>query len=188
MLGQQRSLDWLLAVLVALAWLNSCFNRLKVEFSRHLPRFARVGEPFKYRFTVTNLTDNSYFSPALGEQLAESFPDPAQINDFFRLDKRPWFKRLVSYRDWMVCLRHRRGGTIAEVGLPELSKTPVQISVSFTPSRRGAIVFANSYLAKPDGLGLFRRLIPLPTRHRCLVLPKHNPIDMRQNVAVFLDK
>ena len=165
-----------LAVLVIFAWLNSRFNRLKVEFSRQLPRYAMVGEPFNYRVTLSNLAGKSYYKLALGEQLAESFPNAAQLNDYFRLRKRPWFKRLISYREWLGYLRYRRGGSIAEVEVPELTQIPLQINIRFTPNRRGSIRFANSYLAKPDGLGLFRRLIPLQAIHHCLVLPKHYPI------------
>lgn len=165
-----------LAVLMALAWLNSRFNRLKVEFSRQLPRHAMVGEPFNYRVTLTNLSGKTYYNLALGEQLLETFPDYARLNVFYRLVKRPWYRRLVSYRHWLRYLRQQRGGTIAELEVAQLPQTPLQLNIRFTPNRRGSITLANSYLAKPDGLGLFRRLIPLPSTNSCLVLPKHYPI------------
>lgn len=165
-----------LAVLLVLAWLNSRFNRLKVKFSRQLPRYAMVGEPFRYRVTLANLTTKHYGRLALGEQLGETFPDPNQIAAHFRLNKRPWFKRVISYRHWLHYVAYLRGGTIAETALPDLQQTPLQVTLQLTPRRRGIMTFTGSFLAKPDALGLFRRLIPLEGRDTCLVLPKSYPI------------
>ena len=165
-----------LAVLLFLAWLNSCFNRLKVKFSRQLPRYVMVGEPFSYRVTLTNLSNKAYGSLALAEQFAETFPDAKQIHRFFHFNQRPWFKRLISYRDWLRYLSYLRGGTIAEIELLELRETPLTLTLNVTPTHRGTTTFAGSFLAKPDTLGLFRRLIPLESQDTCLVLPKSYPI------------
>ncbi len=165
-----------LAVLLALSWLNGRFNRLKVEFRRELPRYAMAGEPFSYRVTLTNLTKKSYGSLALAEHLTETFPDKEQIRRYFRFHQRPWYRRLVSYREWLRYMAYLRGGTLAEIALPDLAITPLTQIVQVTPARRGLMTFAGSFLAKPDSLGLFRRLIPLEGNDTCLVLPKSYPI------------
>ncbi|MDP1666201.1 MAG: DUF58 domain-containing protein [Methylobacter sp.] len=166
---------FLLALLV-FALLNSTFNRLKVTLTRQLPRYGMVGEPLRYSVTLANLTSRTYDRLALCEQLAETLPNSAQLKKFYQLHKQPWFKQGVSFRRWLRYLAYQRGGVIAETALPELAQTPLQVKISFIPTRRGTITFADSYLAKPDLLGLFRRLIELKARQSCLVLPKHYPV------------
>lgn len=165
-----------LLVLLIFAGLNSAFNRLKVTLTRRLPRYGRVGEPLRYSVTLTNLTARTYDRLALCEQLAETLPSATQLVKFYRLHQQPWFKRGVSFRRWLRYLAYQRGGVIAEIALPELAQTPLQVHLSFIPTRRGTITFTDSYLAKPDLLGLFRRLIVLKAHQSCLVLPKQYPI------------
>jgi uncharacterized protein (DUF58 family) len=165
-----------LLVLLIFAWLNSRFNRLNVTLSRQLPHYGMVGEQLRYSVTLTNLTGQTYDRLGLCEQLAETLPDAAQLQHFYRLDKQPWFKRAVSFRRWLRYLAYQRGGVIAEIALPELAQTPLRVKISFIPTRRGPITFADSYLAKPDLLGLFRRLIVLKAPQTCLVLPKQYPV------------
>jgi uncharacterized protein (DUF58 family) len=135
-----------------------------------------VGEPLCYSVTLTNLTTRIYDRLALCEQLAETLPNSQQLKNFYRLGQQSWFKQGVSFRRWLSYLAYQRGGVIAETPLPELKQTPIQVKISFVPTRRGTITFADSYLAKPDLLGLFRRLIVLKVPQTCLVLPKHYPI------------
>jgi uncharacterized protein (DUF58 family) len=161
-----------LLVLLAFSWLNSRFNRLDVTITRQLPRYGMVGEPLRYSVTLRNLTGRTYDRLALCEQLAETLPDATQLKSFYRLDKQPWFKQAVSFRRWLRYLAYQRGGVIAETALPELAQAPLQVKISFIPTRRGPITFADSYLAKPDLLGLFRRLLVLKAPQTCLVLPK----------------
>ena len=165
-----------LLVLLVFSFLNSAFNGLKVTLTRRLPRYGMVGEPMRYSVTLTNLTPRTYDRLALCEQLSETLPSATQLLKFYQLEKQPWFKRGVSFRQWLRYLAYRRGGVIAETALPELAQTPLQVKISFTPTRRGTITFADSYLAKPDLLGLFRRLIVLKAPQSCLILPKHYPI------------
>ncbi len=166
----------LLFVLLVFSLLNSVFNRLKVTLTRQLPRYGMVGEPLRYSVTLTNLTPRTYDRLALCEELAETLPNVAQLKNFYRLNNQPWFKQGISYRRWLRYLAFQRGGLIAETALPNLTQKPLQIKISFTPTRRGSITFADSYLTKPDLLGLFRRLIILEARQSCLVLPKQYPV------------
>lgn len=165
-----------LFVLMIFSCLNSSFNRLKVTLTRELPRYGMVGEPLRYTVTLTNLTPRTYDRLTLFEQLGATFPSLAQLKSFYRPNTQPWFKKGVSYRQWLRYLAFQRGGVIAETALPNLTQTSLQIKISFIPTRRGFITFADSYLAKPDLLGLFRRLIVLKAPQTCLVLPKQFPI------------
>ena len=166
----------LLLVLLIFSLLCSVFNRLKVQLTRELPRYGTVGEPLHYSVTLTNLTKRSYDSLALIEPLTETFPSVAQLRQFYALDKQSFFKRGVSFRQWLRYLSVQRGGAITEFPLPVLNEMPLQITNSFIPIRRGVIQFAPSYVAKPDLLGLFRRLIPVSEAQTCLILPKRYSI------------
>ncbi|MGZ5051604.1 MAG: DUF58 domain-containing protein [Methylobacter sp.] len=166
----------LLSALLLGSWINSAFNRLKIGLTRQLPRYGTVGEPLRYSVTLTNPTGRTYSHLALCEQLAETLPDSTQLKAFYRLDRQPWFKQAVSYRRWLRYLAYRRGGVIPEVALPELGSAPVQVPISFIPTRRGTVAFSTSYLAKPDMLGLFRRLLVLHAPQTCMILPKYYPI------------
>lgn len=165
-----------LFIILIFALFNSLFNRLKLQIKRQLPRYGTVGEPLAYTVTLSNLGSKSYSHLAFIEQLAESFPDYPQLQNFYQLNKQFWLKRGVSFNQWRRYLAYQRGGMIAETAVPELGKKPVTITVSFTPLRRGKLSFVESYVAKPDLLGLFRRLIPVHEPQSCLILPKRYPI------------
>lgn len=161
-----------LLVILIFAALNSRFNRLKLQIKRQLPRYGTVGEPLNYSVILTNLTGNHYSDLAFVEQLAENFPNYAQLKRFFHTDKPSLLKRGISFNQWRHYLAYQRGGTIAETPIAELGKKPATIAVHFTPLRRGKLTFAASYIAKPDLFGLYRRLIPVTEPQSCLVLPK----------------
>lgn len=165
-----------LLIILIFALLNSLFNRLKIQIQRQLPRYGTVGEPLTYTVTFTNLTTNTYSGLAFIEQLAEVFPDYAQLQNFYQTRQQSWLKRGVSFNQWRRYLAYQRGGMIAETAVPTLAQKTVAISVSFTPLRRGKVNFGESYVAKPDLFGLYRRLIPLTKTQSCLILPKRYPI------------
>ncbi len=165
-----------LLVVLIFSLLGSMFNRLKVTMTRQLPRYGTVGEPLRYSVIITNLTNRIYDRLALCEPLAEILPDPAQLQQFYALQQKPFFKRGVNFRQWRDYLVYQRGGAIVEIDLPALGRSPVQVSNSFIPVRRGVIHFAPSYIAKPDLFGLFRRLITVNDPQSCMVLPKRYAI------------
>ncbi len=165
-----------LLVVVIFSMLCSVFNRLKVTMTRQLPRYGTVGEPLRYSVTITNLTNRVYDRLTLIEPLAETLPNPVQLRQFYALHLQPWFNRSVNFRQWQNYIVYQRGGVIAEMPLPKLSHSPVQISNSFIPVRRGVIYFAPAYVAKPDLFGLFRRLITIDASQSCIVLPKRYAI------------
>jgi uncharacterized protein (DUF58 family) len=165
-----------LLVIVCLAMLGSRIGRLKLSIRRQLPRYATVGEPFTYSVAISNHSRNAYDRLALIEQLAENLPSLAQLADFYRLDRQPWFKRTISFRQWRNFLIYQRGGRLAEMPLPFLEQQPVNVKIHFTPLRRGKLTFAQSVIAKPDLFGLFRSLTMLDNPQSCLVLPQRYPV------------
>lgn len=165
-----------LLVLLIFSLLGSLFNRLNVSLSRQLPRYGTVGKPLHYNITLTNLTPHVYDSLTLIESLVETLPSPAQLHAFYSLQHQPRFKRGISFRQWLRYLSYQRGGIIAELPLPTLSHSPVQVSHSFVPIRRGIIQFAPSYVAKPDLFGLFCRLLIAGEPQTCIILPKRYAI------------
>jgi uncharacterized protein (DUF58 family) len=165
-----------LLVLLIFSLFASVFNRLRVSMTRQLPRYGTVGEPLHYSVTLTNLSPRIYDRLSLIEPLAETVPSVAQLQQFYSSHQQSWFKRGISFAQWLRYLAYQRGGVIAEIALPALARSPVQVTNSFIPTRRGIIHFAPSYIAKPDLLGLFRRLITVEVAQSCIVLPKRYPI------------
>ncbi len=101
-----------LAVLLLLALLNSCFNRLKVSAKRHLPRYGTVGEALSYTVELKNLTDRHYDRLALIERFQDELPSVEQLRKHYRLDAQPFLKRSISFRQWRKFLTYSRGGFI----------------------------------------------------------------------------
>jgi uncharacterized protein (DUF58 family) len=165
-----------LLIILIFAVLNNLFNRLKVSIKRQLPRYGTVGESLSYTVTLTNLGTKNYSDLALIEQLADNFPSYAQLQNFYSRDKKTRRKRGISFNQWRRYLIYQRGGIIPETPIPELKQKSTTININFTPLRRGKIHFAGSFLAKPDVLGLFRRLIPINESQSCLILPKRYPL------------
>ncbi|NOQ37156.1 MAG: DUF58 domain-containing protein [Methylococcaceae bacterium] len=159
-----------LLILLSLAIINSFFNRLKVSIKRQLPRYGTVAEPLTYSVTLKNKTNKYYDKLTLIERLQDDFPEAHQLHDFYQQ------KGIINFRKWRKFLSYQRGGVIDETPLATLTHKPLQINVSFTPIRRGKMTLDNSYLAKPDILGLFRKLILLDDKQSLIVLPQRYPI------------
>lgn len=163
----------LLLVLLILSIVNSVFSRLKVSLTRQLPRYGTVGEPLPYSLTLFNLSRGIYNRLTICEQLEEKLPTYAELKDFYLSTNKPWFKRIITYKQWLAYLRFQRGAVVNEITLSTcLGKSPLKIQQELLPLRRGTLSFAETYLTQPDLLGLFRRLIILNARQSCLILPK----------------
>lgn len=165
-----------LLLILIFARLNSFFSRLQVQIKRQLPHYGTAGETLTYTVSLTNLSSKTYAGLGFIEQLSEVFPDYSQLQSFYQLEKKSWFKRGLSFNQWWLYLAYQRGGMIAETAIPELGKKPVTITIRFTPLRRGKLSFSTGYVAKPDLLGLYRRLIPVNEVQSFLVLPKRYPV------------
>jgi uncharacterized protein (DUF58 family) len=165
-----------LLVLLVFSLVGGLFNHLKLTITRQLPRYGTVGEPLRYSVTLNNLTPRTYDRLALSERLHTTFPDAKQLAQFYALHTKPWYQRSISFRLWRDCLSYQRGGIIVELELPPLTPKALTVTHSFIPTRRGVIQFMPSTVAKPDLLGLFRRLIDSGESQNCTVLPKRYPI------------
>lgn len=164
-----------LAVVLFAAWILNRFNRCRFSMVRQLPSYATVGEQLSYSVNVfIQGKHKRYTNLALIEELAEPLPSYAELNAFYRGSYKPWYRRGVSFRRWRHYLSYRRGAYINEQALSASSMQTLKISIK--PLRRGKLVFEGSYLAKPDALGLFRRLFFLSNQQTLLVLPKRYDI------------
>lgn len=162
----------LLSILFA-SWLMNRFNRCQFSAQRRLPRYATVGEQVSYRVDVTLLDKQKHGADlVLIEQLLEPLPNYAELSEFYRCGDKPWYRRGVSFRRWRHYLSYRRGAYINEKPLSSSSNRVLSATISFTPLRRGKLVFTGFYLARPDALGLFRRLFFHANQQTLWVLPK----------------
>ena len=166
-----------LFVLLVLAFINSLFNHLSVSIKRKLPRYATVDETFTYDVILKQLSPKRHYDKlVLIERLQLTPPTHQQLINFYQLNNRPFFKKMIGFKKWYKFLRYQRGGIIDEIPLANLTQKPLSLKVSFTPTRRGKLVLDDSYLAKMDILGLYKRLILLKDKQSLIVLPKRYPI------------
>ena len=166
-----------LSIVFVCAFLASLFNRFKATIKRQLPRYATVGEPLLYSVAITNHSHKNYHELAYTEQLTEVFPDYSELTRFYRRQHKPWYKRGISFRLWLRYLRFRGGTYIDEQPLPFLGTQQAEhIKISCIPLRRGKLSFSGAKIAKPDLLGLFRRLYFVVEPQSFLVLPKRYPV------------
>lgn len=168
-----------LSIVFIFSGLASLINRFKATIKRQLPRYATVGEPLLYSVAITNSSHKNYRDLAFRDQLTEVFPDYAELSHFYQRQHKPWYKRGVSFRLWLRYLRFRGGAYIDEYPVSFLdTKQATHIKVSCTPLRRGKLSFSGATIAKPDLLGLFRRLYFIAEAQSCLVLPKRYPVQL----------
>ncbi len=166
-----------LLVIFICSLILSLFNRAKFSVVRQLPRYATVGEPVTYSVRLTNQSVNKqYDNLALIEQLAEPLPDYSTLTGYYKCRHKHWIKRGISFRQWRRYLNYQRGGFINEQSISSISNQTVEIKINFSPLRRGKLTFTGSYIAKPDLLGLFRRLFYIGEKQSLLVLPKRYPV------------
>jgi uncharacterized protein (DUF58 family) len=156
----------LLIIAYGLSWL------FKAPFSatRRLPRFGTAGCPLDYRVTVKNLSAEVQSGLVLLENLA---------------DPRPPFKEwLAVQRAEQKVLRSfhfsgRRFRSPFKVAVVKDAVVPtaapgqeVEVRGVLTPLRRGILRLTGISLARPDPLGLFRRLTTVALPQSVLILPR----------------
>ncbi len=156
-------------------------QRFKPAFSaiRQLPRYATVGQPFRYRLLLRNLGGKDQLGLQLRDEPAQPVPSLAEFIHCKEphAHKRNWFDRKVGYPRWLYLNAMLRGAdnAIAEdVDLP--AHTDVQVAVELIPKRRGRLRLETTTLARPDPFGLFfaeRRII---NPDDIVVLPKRHPM------------
>ncbi len=161
----------LLVLLCALVL--SRFRNCRITLQRQLPRYATVGEAFSYRVRVNFLSQFRVMDKlAYLDRLAEPLPSYAELKVFCRSADQPWYKRGISFRNWRRYRAYQRGAYIKEKQFSLTNSNTVGLNITFTPIRRGKLVFEAGVLAVPDLLGLFRRLFIHQQSQTLLVLPK----------------
>ncbi len=160
----------LLLALLLVAVLSGIYFKARFTVERTLPRFGTVGQPFNYRIAIQSLMAQPQSGLALIEDLADPRPS---FNDWktYKLDETK------HVRPFRLNQRSRQKpfkfATVKEVAVPSLTRDqPAEVSVEFTPLRRGIVHFSGVTLARPDPLGLFRALQILPLPQSMLILPK----------------
>ena len=170
----------LILVLLVLAFLNSRLTGLDVSAVRHLPRYFTAGEKGHYTVSLGNLSKTSYQNLALIEQLQAEPPGASELDRWFQLSRKPFFKRALGFKRWRNYFTRKRGGAIPEMPVSSLPATGVtrrlNIEIEFTPLRRGKLSFEDICIALPDRLGLYRRLIFILDYQSCLILPRRYPV------------
>jgi len=165
-----------LLLLLLLSGLSSRFQRLTAQLKRQLPRYGTVDELLTYRINLVSPNKKDYDNLLLIEQFIQPSPSLAQLQGFYPAKKTGKRLAIPSFNQWRRYLNYQRGGSLAPVLLPCLSTKPLSINVSFTPVRRGKLIFDTALLAQPDLLGLYRRLITVAPSESCLILPKRYPV------------
>ncbi len=170
----------LFAILVMLFMISvvlSRFNRLKIKIQRELPDYVTAGEVMSYKVVIQNQTSGRYDQLSYIERLSEPVMNYADLQHYYRDPQTGRCPRLISFRQWRRYLLWLRNGSLNEQPLPLLSNQ-VRITLRLTPLRRGVLRFRGACIAKPDPLGLFRRLIPVGSEQRVWVLPARYPVNV----------
>ncbi len=172
----------LLAILFLLSVLLSRINRLKVSVHRELPDYATAGEPLSYTVVIQNLTSRSYDQLSYIERLAEPVIDYADLRRYYQNPVTGRCPKFISFRQWRRYRFWQRNGYVNPQALPLLTQQ-VRIPIRLTPLRRGVLRLSGACIAKPDPLGLFRRLIPVADEQRIWVLPPRYPVQVPELVG-----
>ncbi len=173
----KSSSSYQLFVLVLLvlfcALILSRFRRCRFTLHRHLPPYATAGESISYRVKLSFPTPCKA-RDQLGfiDYLAEPLPTYAQLSAFYRSADKPWYQRGIRFRNWRRYRAYQRGAYIKEKQFSLGHSAHIEFKISFTPMRRGKLVFEAGVVAVPDLLGLFRRLFIHRQKQTLLVLPK----------------
>ncbi len=164
-----------LACLLGTSLAAKLFFRARFQATRHLPRFASVGHPFRYRVEIRNPGTRAFDALEWFEVLADPRPTRSEFQAWLRPARHARsFRILRSPRLRRHDFRH---ASIAAVRLPPLPPGATrQCSVEVIPHRRGVLRFRAGSIARPDPLGLVRAFRRLPLPGSVLVLPKRYPV------------
>jgi len=164
----------LLFALLFIALVFSLRFRVALALERHLPRVVSVGQPFRYRVAVRNLTGKLQRGITLVEDLADPRPSFRDWRDY-KLDENR------QYRPFRLNRGRLRNpfklATVNEVLLPALPpQQSGEVTLEMTAWRRGVVRFEGVTLARPDPFGLYRALRKTSLPQTLLVLPKRYPL------------
>jgi uncharacterized protein (DUF58 family) len=164
-----QALPLLLFLLLVAVCLSPLF-KAPFTASRRLPRFGTVGCPLEYRVVVKNLAAKAQSGLTLLENLADARPSFEEWMAVQRAEQ----KSLRSFQ-----FSRRRFTNPFKVAIVQDAVVPpapagqeVEVRGRLTPLRRGVLRFTGVTLARPDPLGLFRRLTAVALPQTVLILPR----------------
>ncbi len=167
------------AGLLLVAMLNGLRFRPRLLSERQLPPYATVGQPVRYTIAIRNRGRRTERDLQLADELKRVWPSFVTLH---RSGSPAWrdynrFDRYIGYTRWLWLISRCRGGDLDPIALPAIPpRGQVQVSMTFTPIRRGYVEFEQIRLGRPDPLGLFFAFAPHKIPGRLLVLPQRYPI------------
>lgn len=152
-------------------------GRFAVE--RELPAIATVGESFDYSVKIKNLRSCNEAGLELYDRLEDLFPDFATYkNSNIKEEKnRNAYDRVIGYHRWLWVVKKLRGGISEYRQLPLIPHNDnINITLNFTPLKRGYINFSAIDICRNDPFGLIRARKTIKKSDSLLVLPKRYPV------------
>jgi uncharacterized protein (DUF58 family) len=168
-----QALPLLLFLLVLAAGLSR-LAQTRFSATRRLPRFGTAGCPLDYCVAVKNFSTRVQNGLALLEDMADLGPSFEEWSAVQRAEQ----KLLHSFRvSGHQPLNPLKVAIVKNASVPPLPPgEEVEVRVELTPLRRGILRFTGVTLARPDPLGLFRRLSTVPLPQTVLILPRRYPL------------
>jgi uncharacterized protein (DUF58 family) len=164
----------LLLSLLGVAWIAAAFFRGRFAAQRWLPRFATVGQPFRYLVTIRNRNARTLEHLELLENLEDSRPNLAEYVASQRAEFRR--RRFRFSLHGSPANRHRRAVSWP-ANVPSLRpNAEVEVPVEMMPLRRGPLRLTGLSVGRPDPIGWCRGLVSLPLPETVLVLPRRYPL------------
>jgi len=160
-----------IAALLLISCAYVSFFRASFRVERRLPRFATVGQPFRYRVSLQNLGRKRQSALTLLESLDRSLPNYTEWVALQLANERrnPSFRFTRPRRTVMKFMPGR--ASEAQIPVAQPGET-VETEVELTPLRRGPLHFAGVLIARTDPLGLMRSFVKVPAPQTTLILPR----------------
>ena len=166
--------------LILIALISSLRRPKDLTATRHLPRYATVGVPVRYRVQLKNYVGRTAKTLVIQERP----PDPRPNLETFLNSKAPWehkinfLDRLSGYPRWRWLVHKGRyiekGSAVNVPTLVAGGETIVELE--FTPCRRGPLILSGLEIRRMDPLGLCWQRKKLKSHDRLLVLPQRYSI------------
>ncbi|MFO1318326.1 MAG: DUF58 domain-containing protein [Burkholderiales bacterium] len=166
------------AGMLMVSWLLSSRWRPRITAVRHVPSHAIVGARATYTVSLSAGAGGAT-ALQLRDEFETRFPDAAQFRAAGQWQDTATnaFDRRVGFLRWLSLTERLRGGTIAPVALASLrASASVDVTLAFSPTRRGVIRFAALRLLRPDPLGLVNATWRVGLPQDLVVLPRIHPV------------